>query len=216
MAWPPSAGRRVPGRPAPRGGHFQECNDGVEKCVALGVRVGARRRGQIGQHVGQPGNQRKQGFDAAQSAQPTGADARHQRTQGFRERLIGRTEVLVATAVQHDRALLVGLPGPFAGQARLADTRFAGDQGGARTTAKRGLPGGQKPLELAPAPDERPGTDQHRGQARTLHRAHRLSAVGQPPRRFPVGARRHAPGGRGCAARASPGRRAQRRRAVNR
>jgi hypothetical protein len=153
-----------------RGGHFQECNDGVEKCVALGVGVGARRRGQIGHFVDEPGNKRKQGFDAAQSAQPTGADARHQRTQGFREGLIGRTEVLVATAVQHDRALLIGLPGPLAGQARLADTRFAGDQGGARTTAKRGLPRRQKPLELAPAPDERPGTDQNRGQAWTLHR----------------------------------------------
>ena len=107
------------------------------------------RRGQIGQDVGQPGNQRKQRFDAAQPAQPAGADARHQRTQGFRERLIGRTEVLVATAVEDDRALLVGLPGPFAGQARLADTRFAGDQHGARAAGERGLPRGQKSLEFA-------------------------------------------------------------------
>ena len=42
-----------------RGSHFQERDDGVEKCVALGVRVGARRRGQIGHDVDQPGNKRK-------------------------------------------------------------------------------------------------------------------------------------------------------------
>ena len=42
-----------------RGGDFQQRDDGVEECIAFGVRVGARRRGQIGQDIGQPGNQRK-------------------------------------------------------------------------------------------------------------------------------------------------------------
>ena len=40
-----------------RGGDLQQRDDGVEKCVAFGVRVGARRRGEIGQDIGQPGNQ---------------------------------------------------------------------------------------------------------------------------------------------------------------
>ena len=41
------------------GGDSEQRNDGVEKCIAFGVRVGAGRRGEIGQHIGQPGNQRK-------------------------------------------------------------------------------------------------------------------------------------------------------------
>ena len=42
-----------------RGGDFQERDDGVEKCVAFGVGVGASRGSQIRQDVGQPGNQCK-------------------------------------------------------------------------------------------------------------------------------------------------------------
>ena len=42
-----------------RGGDFQQRDDRIEECVALGVRVGARRRGEIGQDIGQPGNQWK-------------------------------------------------------------------------------------------------------------------------------------------------------------
>ena len=42
-----------------RGGDSQQRNDGVEKCVAFGVRVGAGRRCQIGHDIGQPGNQWK-------------------------------------------------------------------------------------------------------------------------------------------------------------
>ena len=64
--------------------------------------------------------------------------------------------------------MVVGLPGPFAGQTGLADTRFAGDQHRVRATGERGLPRGKKSLELAPAPDERPGAGQHRGQAGAL------------------------------------------------
>ncbi len=45
-----------------------------------------------------------------------------------------------------------------------------------RGAGERGLPRSQKPLELEPTPDERPGSDQHRGQARALHR--RTSVVG--------------------------------------
>ena len=89
------------------------------------ARVGAARSGS---DIGQPGDQWEQCFDAAQPPQPAGAEARHQRTQRFRERLVRRAEVLVAAAVKHDGALLVGLPGPFAGQTRLADAGFAGDQ----------------------------------------------------------------------------------------
>ena len=40
------------------GGDFQQCDDGVEQCVAFGFRVGAGWRGQIGKDFGQPGNQR--------------------------------------------------------------------------------------------------------------------------------------------------------------
>ena len=50
--------RRLGGR------HLQESDDGIEQGVALGVRVGARGRGQIGHFVGKSGNKRKQGFDA--------------------------------------------------------------------------------------------------------------------------------------------------------
>ena len=53
-----------------RGGDVQQRDDGVEQCVALGVRVGAGRRGQVGQHLGEPGNQWKKCFDAAQPPQP--------------------------------------------------------------------------------------------------------------------------------------------------
>ena len=65
--------------------------------------------------------------------------------------------------------MLVGLSGPFAGQARLADAGFAGDQHCVRAAGERGLPRGQKSLEFAAAPDERPGAGQHRGQAGPLH-----------------------------------------------
>ncbi len=80
-------------------GDSEHRNDGIEKCIALGVRVRAGRRGQIGQDVGEPGNQRQERFDAAQPPQPTRTEAGNERTQSFRERLVGRTEVLVATAV---------------------------------------------------------------------------------------------------------------------
>ena len=153
-----------------RRGHCQQRDDGVEKCVAFGVRVGAGRRGQIGEDIGQPGNQREQCFHAAQPPKPACTEARHQRTQSFRERLVRRTEVLVASAVNHQGALVVGLSRPFAGQTRLADTRFAGDQHRVRAAGERGLPRGRQSLELVPAPDERPGAGEHRGQARALQR----------------------------------------------
>ena len=57
------------------GGDSKHRNDGVEKCIALGVRVRARRRGEIGQDVGEPGNQWEQRFDAAQPAQPARTEA---------------------------------------------------------------------------------------------------------------------------------------------
>jgi hypothetical protein len=38
---------------------FEDSNDGVKKCVALGVGIRTGRGGQIGQDLGQPGNQRK-------------------------------------------------------------------------------------------------------------------------------------------------------------
>lgn len=38
-------------------GEFEQRDDGVEKRVALGVGVGARRRGQVGEYFGQTGNQ---------------------------------------------------------------------------------------------------------------------------------------------------------------
>ena len=53
------------------GGDSEHRDDGIEECIALGVRVGARRRGEIGQHVGEPGNQWEERFDAAQPPQPT-------------------------------------------------------------------------------------------------------------------------------------------------
>ena len=144
-------------------------DDGIEKCVAFGVRVRASRRGQIGQDIGEPGNQWEQRFDAAQPPQPTRTEAGNERTQGFRERLVGRTEVLVATAVEDDGALLVGVSGPFTGQARLAYAGFPRDQHCVRAAVERGLPRGQKSLEFAAAPDERPRPGQHRGQAGPLH-----------------------------------------------
>ena len=42
-----------------RGGHSQQCDDGVEERIALGVGVRAGRRGDVGYDVRQPGNQRK-------------------------------------------------------------------------------------------------------------------------------------------------------------
>ena len=131
------------------------------------ARVGVARSGRTSVSPGTSGS------NASTPRSPRsrlGADAGHQRTQGLREWLIGRTEILVATAVQHDRAVLIGPLGPFAGQARLADTRFAGDQHGAHTTGERGLPRRQQPFELAATPDERPGPDKYCGQAGPLHR----------------------------------------------
>ena len=147
----------------------QHRDDGIEQCIAFGVRVRARRRGEFGQHVGEPGNQGQQRFDAAQPAQPTRTEAGNQRTQGFRERLVRRSEVLVATAVEDDGALLVGLSGPFTGQPRLADAGFPRDQDCMRAAVERGLPRGQKSFEFGAAPDEGPRPGQHRGQAGPLH-----------------------------------------------
>ena len=42
-----------------RGSNSQQRDDGVEQGEALGIRVGAGRRGYIGQHVCEPGNQRE-------------------------------------------------------------------------------------------------------------------------------------------------------------
>ena len=58
------------------GGDVQQRNDGIEQCVALGVRIRARRRGEVGQDIGQPGNQWKQGLDAAEPPQPAGRRGR--------------------------------------------------------------------------------------------------------------------------------------------
>ena len=55
-----------------RGGDAEQRNDSVEECIAFGVRVSARRCGKIGQHIGQPGNQWKQRFNAAQPTQSAG------------------------------------------------------------------------------------------------------------------------------------------------
>ena len=42
-----------------RGGDLQQRHDRIEECVALGVRVGASRRGQIRKDIGQSRNQGK-------------------------------------------------------------------------------------------------------------------------------------------------------------
>ena len=65
--------------------------------------------------------------------------------------------------------MLVGVPGPFTGQTRLADAGFPRDQHCVRTAVERRLPRGQKSLEFGATPDERPGPGQHRGQAGPLH-----------------------------------------------
>ena len=148
-----------------RRGDFQQRDDRIEQCVALGVRVGMRRRGQIGQDIGQSGHQRQQGFCATQPSQPARRRGRDKRPQRFGERLVRRAEVLVATAVQHDGALLVGQSRPLACQTGLADARLAGDQQCAHATGKRGLPGGRQLLELAAAADEWSGTGECCGQA---------------------------------------------------
>ena len=153
-----------------RGGDPQQRDDGVEQCVTLCVGVGAGWRCQIGQHLGEAGDQGQKRFDAPQPAQPTRPHARHQRPQRLRERLVWRSEVFVAPAIQDHRTLLVGLTGPFACQPRLPHARFTGDQHGIRARRQHRLPGGEQPLEFGAPADERAAAGEHGGQVGSLQR----------------------------------------------
>ena len=144
-----------------RGGDSEYRDDGVEQCVALGVGIGARRRGQIGQQIDQPRHEGKQRFQCAQSPKATGAQTRRQRANRFGERLVRRPQVLVTPSVQDHGALVVGLSRPFTGQTCLADTGLTRDQDRVGDTGERGLPRGLQIFEFASAPDEWSGSGQY-------------------------------------------------------
>ena len=152
-----------------RGGGCQHGDDRVEQRVALGVRIRTRRRGQFGQRLAERGHQRQQGLDAPQPPQPVGPHARHQRPQRFGERLVRRTEVLVAPAVQHDDPLPVGPLRPFPRQAGLSDPGLACDQHGTRAGGQGERPSRHEALQLAAPADERSASGEYRGQGGSFH-----------------------------------------------
>ena len=124
----------------PAGGDEQVEHRAVQ-AVALRRRIALHGRGEAGQMARNVGKHAGQlaGAWARRRAQRVGVEVLHQMGEGLDEGLVGRGQVRVASAVEHDRALGAGRARELPGQPRLARARLAPDERDATAAVVAGV-----------------------------------------------------------------------------
>jgi hypothetical protein len=146
----------------PLGDGRHQLDHGLEEPVALRLGIGADRGVQATHQVAEVGHQPGQlaGQGAEHPPQLGGPGRVDVPAQRLGDRLVGHGQLLVATAPQHDAALLVGEAGQLLDQAGLADAGLTGDQHDPPLPADRLLPGVHQRVPLRDPAGER----EHVGQ----------------------------------------------------
>ena len=108
----------------------QPFDDRVEQPVALGLRIGARRRRKVGHERRDLGQEARELAAVApeEVRQRAGLDVVDREPQRLDERLVGNPELLLAAAEQHDRTLVMDLSRELRRETGLADAGLTGEE----------------------------------------------------------------------------------------
>ena len=109
---------------------LEQARDGAEKQVALSFRVGLTQLGVVGQPAADLRDKLRElpSVLLGVGTQDLVRRLHHVMPEGADPRAVGHAEVLVAAAVQHRRAVAVGVHGELGGETGLPDPRLAGNE----------------------------------------------------------------------------------------